>query len=50
MNEYYFTCGTNVYDLFLVPTIRFHHNGFLTYLTVEWLKWYIGIKWFNENN
>ena len=49
MYEYGFSFGTNVYDVFLIPTIRFRRNdGFGNYLTVEWLKWYVGIKWFKE--
>lgn len=39
-----FTKGRNVYDFFVVPTIRYNNNGFLKYLTVEWLRWFIGIS------
>ena len=39
------TKGTNVYDWFIIPTIRITVNGFCNYLTIEWLKWYIGIAW-----
>ena len=49
MNEYRFSMGTNVYDLFIIPTIRYHRNdGFGHYLTVEWLKWYVGVTWFKK--
>lgn len=38
--------GTNLYDFFVIPTIRFNNGGgFVKYLTVEWLKWYVGISW-----
>lgn len=47
--EFYFACGTNYFDFFIIPTIRFHADeGFGTYLTIEWLKWYIGIKWYKK--
>lgn len=38
------TKGTNVYDLFIIPTIRINAryiDGI--YITIEWLKFYIGI-------
>ena len=51
MTEYDFTFGTNIYDLFIIPAIRLHHNdGFGNYLTVEWLKWYVGVKWFEYDD
>lgn len=35
--------GRNVYDFFVLPTIRITKNGdFYTYVTVEWLCWYFG--------
>jgi hypothetical protein len=37
--------GKNLYDFFLIPTIRVNTNGAYSYLTFEWLWWYLGIKW-----
>ena len=46
MKNIMLSIGTNVYDFFIIPTIRFtKNNGIYTYLTVEWLKWYIDISW-----
>lgn len=46
MKNIHTTKGTNVYDWFVVPTIRItRNNGIYTYITIEWLKWYIGIMW-----
>jgi hypothetical protein len=42
--------GTNIYDFFIVPTIRIDtSSGVDTHITVEWLKWYIGIA-IDRNN
>lgn len=40
-----FTCGMNVRDFFIIPTIRYNNDGYCKYLTVEWLWWYIGLRW-----
>ena len=40
-----FTYGSNVYDLFFIPTIRLEKQCEIRYLTVEWLKWFMGIRW-----
>lgn len=42
--------GYNVYDFFVIPTIRFTLAGCANYLTFEWLKWYIGICQYTEND
>jgi hypothetical protein len=40
--------GTNVYDVFFTPTIRFEARCEVRYLTIDWLKWYVGISWEKE--
>lgn len=40
-----FVCGSNIYDFYFIPTIRFETHCEMRYLTVEWLKWYMGIQW-----
>ena len=40
-----FVCGSNMFDLFLIPTIRLEVHCEMRYLTVEWLRWYIGVQW-----
>ena len=40
-----FAFGTNVRDFFVVPTIRYNNDGYCKYLTLEWLRWYIGFRW-----
>ena len=35
--------GTNVYDWFITPTVRVSIGSGVTYITIEWLKWYFGI-------
>lgn len=46
MKDIRITKGSNVFDWFLIPTIRITRSkGIYTYLTIEWLKWYIGISW-----
>lgn len=41
-----FCRGTNLYDFFITPAIRINRNaGFYAYITIDWLKWYIGISW-----
>ena len=39
-----FICGSNVHDFYFIPTIRFEAHCEMRYLTIEWLKWYIGIQ------
>ena len=36
--------GMSIYDFFIIPTIRINYRSY-KYLTVEWLRWYIGITW-----
>ena len=46
MPKLYFASGSNLDDFFIIPTIRLHKTYHVYgYLTIEWLKWYIGIKW-----
>lgn len=46
MHKIYFASGSNINDFFILPTIRLQSiNRMDGYLTIEWLKWYIGIKW-----
>lgn len=40
-----FVCGSNMYDLFFIPTIRLERHCEMRYLTVAFFKWYIGIVW-----
>lgn len=44
-----FIWGTRHFDFFPLPAIRF---GLFCegagHLTIEWLKWYIGVKWFKN--
>lgn len=45
------TRGTNLYDFFLIPTIRIDKRDCeFTRVTIEWLKWYIGFVILKENN
>ena len=46
MKKIQFSKGTNIYDFFIIPTIRItYDNAYCSFLTIEWLKWYIGISW-----
>ena len=47
MKDIIFTHGTNVRDFFIVPTIKYNHDGYgyCKYLTLEWLNFYVGFKW-----
>ena len=45
MKNIIFANGRNTYDFFLLPTIRYNASVEYIFLTIEWLKWYIGIKW-----
>ena len=40
-----FICGRNMYDFYFIPTIRMERHCEMRYLTIEWLKWYMGIQW-----
>lgn len=49
MKEIVFIYGTNISNFLIIPTIRYDRDWIdCKYLTVEWLKWYIGIKWWKE--
>ena len=37
-------CGSNMYDFYFIPTIRTERHCEMRYLTITWLKWYIGIS------
>lgn len=39
-----FVYGSNLLDFYLIPTIKIERHCEMRYLTVEWLKWYIGIQ------
>jgi hypothetical protein len=46
MKNIRFAHGTNIYDFFVIPTIRFSANFQPDmFLTIEWLKWFVGIVW-----
>ena len=40
-----FICGSNMHDFYFIPTIRIERQCEMKYLTVEWLKWYVGFSW-----
>lgn len=40
-----FVCGSNMLDFYIIPTIKIEKHCEMRYLTVEWLKWYVGIQW-----
>ena len=40
-----FVCGKNICDFYFTPTIRTERYHEMRYLTIEWLKWYIGFSW-----
>ena len=44
MKNIKFTSGTNIYDFFILPTIRYNSDCYITFVTIEWMKWFIGIK------
>lgn len=46
MKNITFTNGTNIYDFFILPTIRYNDDCDIAFLTIEWLKWFIGVKWY----
>lgn len=39
------TYGSNMLDFYFIPTIKIERHCEMKYLTIEWLKWYIGICW-----
>lgn len=44
MKNIKFTSGKNIYDFFILPTIRINSDCDITFVTVEWLWWFIGVK------
>ena len=49
MKEFVFIFGRNYYDFFIVPTVRIHIASKIdNYVTIDWLRWYVGIKWFED--
>lgn len=46
MKNIRFMSGKNIYDFFVIPTIRFNYDGWFKYLTFEWLAWFVGFKWY----
>lgn len=40
-----FVCGSNLLSFYIIPTIKIERHCEMKYLTVEWLKWYVGIQW-----
>lgn len=49
MEDIVFTSGKNIYDFFVLPTIRYNSDGYITFVTVEWLWWFVGVKIYTEN-
>jgi hypothetical protein len=45
MNNATITYGSNLWDFYLIPTIKIERHCEMVYLTIEWLKWYFGISW-----
>ena len=45
MKKFWTVKGSNIYDFFIVPTIRINKGSGFNYLAIEWLKWYFGIAW-----
>lgn len=43
------TYGSNMHEVFLIPTMRIERYCEMRYLTIEWLKWYVGICWSVED-
>lgn len=44
MKNIVFTSGKNIYDFFIIPTIRINSDCDITFITIEWLAWFIGVK------
>jgi hypothetical protein len=45
MKKFRFVRGTNWWEFFVLPAIKFEVCCELRYLTFEWLKWYVGFEW-----
>ena len=43
-----FTNGKNIYDFFIIPTIRINIDCDITFVTIEWLWWFIGVKMYTK--
>lgn len=39
-----FICGRNMHDFYLIPTIRISRHCEMQFVTIEWLKLYIGFS------
>lgn len=50
MREIHFTKGLNYKDFFITPVIRFTDTGCFKYITIDWLSWYLGIRWESRCN
>ena len=48
--KFFFAYGRDLYDIFILPTIRYSADGICGYLTIEWLKWYFGVKWYTDDD
>lgn len=48
MKHFRFTAGTYVYDFFILPTIRYEHHGDTKFVTLDWLRWFVGGVWYQE--
>lgn len=44
MKNIVFTSGKNIYDLFILPTIRINSDCDIVFVTIEWLCWFVGVK------
>ena len=44
MKNIVFTSGKNIYDFFINPTIRINSDCDITFVTIEWLALFIGVK------
>jgi hypothetical protein len=40
-----FIRGSDMRDFYFLPTIRYERHCEMRYLTMEWLKWYVGLEW-----
>lgn len=48
MKHFAFKAGTNIYDFFVLPTIRYEHHADTKFVTFEWLWWFAGVSWYRE--
>ena len=48
MENIVFTSGKNTYDFFIIPTIRVNSDCDITFVTAEWLWWFIGVKIYTD--